>query len=130
MSTVVVEGVACASNISPRGKQRRLRVGTAMAVVSVVIVALLAVLHVAWFWRAVVFLPVMASVSSLLQVSRNTCVARAREGTFEHDDMTTVKAADDDARRSRIVAATIVRDGIIVGALVAALSMALGAFGV
>jgi hypothetical protein len=68
----------------------------------------------------------MATVG-FLQARRQTCVARAAEGTFEHDDFSKTKAPDEDVRRSRAVAATVNRDALLIGlaaAVLAALSAA------
>ena len=58
-----------------------------------------------------------------LQASRRTCVARAREGTFEHDDFSKTPAASDDVQRSRKVAAGINRDAALIGLGAVALTM-------
>ena len=61
----------------------------------------------------------------MVLVRRNTCIARAAEGTFEHDDFSRTKAPDDDVAASRRVSATIRRDSALIGVaagVVAALS--------
>src|SRR5690348_9646157 len=102
MSTA--EGAVCRPNISPTGRRRRQRVGVAAAVLAVVALVIVVVLGLAWYWRALaVAVPSLIAASGWLQAHRNTCVARAAEGTFENDDATTVKMADDDVAASRKV---------------------------
>jgi len=57
----------------------------------------------------------MIAAVSVLQAQRVTCVARAREGTFEDDQLMMTPMADDDVARSRTVASGIIRDGVFVG---------------
>ena len=63
------------------------------------------------------------AATTLLQVRRDTCVLRAKEGTIEHDDLTTTPASPEDARASRAVARTIQRDAALIGLLVAAIAI-------
>jgi len=81
--------------------------------------------HAPWFWRLLVFFPAAASATGFLQVHRKTCVLRAREGTFEHDDGSTTKAPEEDVRASRLVARTIRRDAALIGLATAAVAAAL-----
>jgi hypothetical protein len=122
--------VSCRPNISPAGRRRRQRVGYAALGVSIVMVAALAAAHAAWYWRALLFVPSSLSAIAFLQARRNTCIARASEGTFEHDDFSKTKAADDDAAASRHVASGIRRDatliGLVCGALFAATALVCG----
>ncbi|HTA20954.1 MAG TPA: hypothetical protein VK989_16785 [Polyangia bacterium] len=127
-AAIVEEGAACRPNISPAGVRRRLRFAWSSVVFGVVILAGLAAIHARWYARLVIFLPAVMATVGFLQARRQTCVARAAEGTFEHDDFSKTKAPDEDVRRSRVVAATVNRDSILIGlaaAVLAALSAAL-----
>lgn len=106
---------ACRPNISGAGRRRRLRVGYIAAVVSLALLALFIARGSAWYLRALVFIPAGLAAVSLLQVRRNTCVARAAEGTFEHEDFSRTPAPDDDVAASRRVAAGIRRDSLLIG---------------
>ncbi len=94
------------------------------AVASVALIVGLAWARVYWPYRAVVFLPAALAALGFLQVARNTCVARAAEGTFEHDDFSTTRASEEDVAASRKVARTIQRDAFLIGGATAALAMA------
>jgi hypothetical protein len=60
-----------------------------------------------------------------LQAGRRTCVARAAEGTFEHEDLSTTPAPEDDVFRSREVASRITRDSILIGLAAVVLAIVL-----
>jgi hypothetical protein len=120
---VLVEGVACQPNISPAGVLRRRRFGAAGIVVAVAVTAGIVLGHARWPWVLVVFLPTLVAALSLFQARRKTCVARANEGTFEHDDFSKTPADAADVRRSRIVAGGIWRDSILVGLAATALAV-------
>jgi hypothetical protein len=94
-----------------------------MAIVALATTGYLAWAHVYWPVRALVFVPAYLAAVGLLQATRNTCVARAKEGTFEHDDMSKSAAPDDDAAASRAVARRITRDSTLVGLAGAALAL-------
>ncbi len=115
---------ACKPNISGAGRRRRRQIGIALAVGAGALTAAFVVLRVAWYTRLFLFLPVAGAAISLLQVSRNTCVAHAAAGTFEHEDFSTTKQSADDAAASRRVAATIYRDALLLGAGAAVLAAA------
>ena len=117
----------CKPNFSGPGRVRRQRIGWVLAVVSVATLVALIVMHAAWSVRLLVSLPVMASAVSLLQVSRNTCIANAATGVFEHDDFSKTKVAEEDAAASRRVARTIYRDSLLLG-IAAGLLAAASAF--
>ncbi|HET6148208.1 MAG TPA: hypothetical protein VFH68_11810 [Polyangia bacterium] len=70
---------------------------------------------VSWYWRALTALPAGLAAVSFLQVRRNTCIARAAEGTFEHEDFSRTKAPDAEVAASRRVAAGIRRDSALIG---------------
>jgi hypothetical protein len=110
-----VEGAVCKPNISAAGKRRRIAFGWIAAALGVGLAALAIALHWHWYLRATLFFPAAMAATGFLQVRRNTCVARAMEGTFENDDFTTTKAPDDDVAASRKVAATIRRDAVLIG---------------
>lgn len=124
MSDAVIEGAVCQPNFSAAGRKRRRRVSLVAGVVAVVGLLAALWLHVPAGLRALVALPAAVSVLSGLQVRRNTCVAHAATGTFEHEDFTTSKVDAALAAASKRVAATIYRDALIVGALVALISVA------
>ncbi len=88
----------------------------------------LAVASIALHWpiwaRAMWFMPGALAATGFLQAKRNTCVAHAAKGTFEHEDFSTTKAPDDEVAASRKVAATIKRDAILIGLASAALGFA------
>lgn len=110
----------CKANFSRAGRIRRQRVGIAAIVVTVGLAIVFAVLHTGWYVRALVFLPAAMAAVSLLQVTRNTCVAHAAKGNFENEDFSTTKQDEADAAASRRVAATIYRDALLIGIVVAA----------
>jgi hypothetical protein len=114
---------ACKTNISPAGRRRRASLANRSLIFSVVLLVILVVMRVAWYWGLVLFLPAALSAINFLQVSRNTCVARAKAGTFEHDDFSATKAPDDEVAASRVVAATITRDGLLIGLAGAAIGV-------
>lgn len=118
------EGAVCKPNISARGRRLRRRIGYVAIGLALGVAALTIGLHAPWFLRALVFIPAAGAAVTLLQVRRNTCVARAKEGTFEHDDMSKTAAAEDEVAASRRVAATIQRDGLLIGAASAAVAAA------
>jgi hypothetical protein len=70
------------------------------------------------------FLPGATAAVGLLQARRNTCIKRAAEGTFEHDDFSTTQAPDDEVAASRVVAAGIRRDTVLAGLVAAAIGVA------
>ena len=72
--------------------------------VSVALLVALVVLRVPWYCGLAMFIPVDALGVRVLASRRNTCVMRAKEGTFENDDFSTVKAPDDEVAASRVVA--------------------------
>lgn len=112
MIETAASGPVCQPNFSAAGRKRRTQAAVVMAVVTVATFATLTVFHAAWWWRALVGLPAMMTVITGLQVRRNTCVAHARTGTFEHDDFSTTKVSEELNRASKAVAATIYRDGV------------------
>jgi hypothetical protein len=74
--------MACKPNFSGAGRRRRLRVGVLFAVLSVALAATFIVLHVSWYLRLSLFIPVAATTITLLQVSRNARVAHDAKGTL------------------------------------------------
>src|SRR5262245_17110879 len=124
VSGMTDDAAPCTPNISPAGERRRLRIGFQSAGMSVAIAAAGMVFRAPWAVRAAVFLPATISAIGFLQVSRNTCVLRAAEGTIEHDDFTTEKAPADEVAISRRVAKGIWRDALLIGAAAGALAAA------
>ncbi|HVX97525.1 MAG TPA: hypothetical protein VHK47_21610 [Polyangia bacterium] len=120
---VIEEGTACRPNISSSGVRLRRRFGAISAGAAALVAGGLVVTHARWPWSFAVFLPAALAGVGFLQASRRTCVARAREGTFEHDDFSKTPAASDDVQRSRKVAAGINRDAALIGLGAVALTM-------
>jgi hypothetical protein len=116
--------LSCKANISPAGRLRRVRVRTVGLGLFVVLLVILVATRAAWYWRLVLFLPGAVAAVGLLQARRNTCIKRADEGTFEHDDFSTTKAPDDEVAASRVVAAGIRRDTLLAGLVAAAIGVA------
>jgi hypothetical protein len=100
-----------------------MRFGNQWLVVSVALLVVLVVLRVPWYGGLVLFIPAALSAVGVLQARRNTCVMRAKEGTFEHDDFSATKAPDDEVAASRAVAAKINRDVILIGIAGAAIGV-------
>ena len=117
-------GASCRPNISPAGRRRRRRVGYVAAVASLLLLVALIAVHASWYWRLLVFLPSSLTAVAFLQVRRQTCIARAAEGTFEHDDFSKTKAPDDEVAASRRVAGGIRRDSTLIGLACALLAVA------
>lgn len=118
----ILEGAVCKPNISFAGRKRRRRISIVMGVVSVGLLAAAVLFGVRWEVRLLIGLPVMMAAISGLQVTRNTCVAHAAAGTFEHEDFSTTKVDAALAAASRKVARTIYRDGVLAGVAAAALA--------
>jgi hypothetical protein len=127
-AVLVAEGASCRPNISPAGVRRRVRFGVWNIAVAVALVAALVVLRAPWYAGLAAFVPAAFAAVGLLQARRKTCVSRAGEGTFEHDDFSKTPAAEADVRASRAVAATITRDAILVGLAAAALTIVIVRF--
>lgn len=115
---------ACRPNFSGPGRRRRRKVALGAGVVGVGMLAALVLTGSPASARALVALPFAAAALTGLQVTRNTCVAHAAAGTFEHEDFSTTKVDAAFAEASRKVARTILRDGVLVGLLAGALGYA------
>jgi len=115
----------CEPNISPRGRRRRRRFGFQMTAVALLMLGGFVALAAAWYWRSLVFIPAALAGYGFLQAHRNTCVLRAKEGTFEHEDYSTTSAPADEVAVSRRVAAGIRRDALLIGLVSAVISMSL-----
>jgi hypothetical protein len=127
---ILIEGQVCQPNISASGIRFRTRVGYAGATIAAGLLGASLALHWPWYLRAVVFLPVAISSFGFLQVRNRTCVARAREGTFEHEDMSVKTKADDaEVAVSRKMAAIITRNVLLIATGVAVLSAATALIG-
>jgi hypothetical protein len=118
------DATSCAPNISPAGRRRRRRIGLQFAGISVAAAGAGVIFRAPWIARAGVFLPAAVSAIGYLQASRNTCVMRAREGTFEHDDLSTEPAPAADVAASRQVSGRIYRDALLIGLGAAAIAAA------
>jgi hypothetical protein len=124
ISRAIAADAVCKPNISPAGRRLRQRSGFIFLAISVAGAAALVAAGASWYWRALVTVPAALSAICFLQAARNTCVARAAEGTFEHDDLSKTKAPDDEVAASRVVAAQIRRDTILIGLACGALAVA------
>jgi len=109
----LLDGAACAPNISAAGRRTRRRLGTLGVAVSVALTGAAVALRLPWYARGVVFFPAALSAVSLLQARRHTCIRRAAEGTVEHDDFSTSPAPAADAAASRRLSRGIVRDTVL-----------------
>jgi hypothetical protein len=114
-ATVMPDGSLCKANISGAGIRRRGQIGAVAAVLAVALAVCIVGTHARWAWALTVFVPAALAAVNFLQAGRKTCVARAAEGTFEHEDFSTTPAAEDDAARSREVATKITRDSMLIG---------------
>jgi hypothetical protein len=123
VSHAVEDTLPCKPNISAAGRRRRIRFGNQWLVASVALLVALVVFRVRWYWGLLMFLPVAMSAVGFLQASRHTCVMRAKEGTFEHEDFSTTKAPDEEVSASRAVAAGINRDTVLIGLAGAAIGI-------
>jgi hypothetical protein len=120
---VMPDGGECRPNISKAGIRRRIGIGVVSTGLTLLLVASLFVARARWFWCLTVFAPAFAAAIGFLQAARKTCVARAAEGTFEHDDFSKTRAAEDDVVRSREVAAAIMRHSVLIGFVVVVATM-------
>ena len=115
----------CVANIGKAGRVRRSRVGSVLVLLALGIAGWFIATHAPWFVRLSVFLPATAAAISLLQVSRNTCVAMAAKSVRENEDFTYTPVEKVLADASRKVASSIYRDGLLIGvgaALITALT--------
>ena len=114
-ATVMRDGALCPPNISEAGVRRRMRFGAISTALTVLLGGSVIVARARWLWSAAVFVPAFVAAIGFLQAARRTCVARAAEGTFEHEDFSRTPAAEDDATRSRELATKITRDSMLIG---------------
>ncbi len=112
---MVTMASACEPNISDAGVVRRLRLGWIGVALTLAFIVGAVATDLAWYWRLLAFVPAVVSASGFLQALRRTCIARAKEGTFEHDDFSKTAAVDEQVIASRKVAAGIRRDVTIIG---------------
>lgn len=96
-----------------------------MSAVTVALFVAFAAFHAHWYWRFLLVAPAASAATGFLQMFRNTCILRAKEGTFEHDDGTMTPAPADDVAASRAVAKTISRDATLIGLAIAAVGVLL-----
>ncbi len=123
-AVVAASAPSCKPNISAAGRGRRVRFGRTCLVAGFLLLGLFVATRAAWAWRILLFVPASLAAVGYLQAVRGTCIERAKEGTFERDDFSTVPAADDEVAASRAVAAGIRRDSILFGFLGAAVGVA------
>jgi hypothetical protein len=123
-----VTPIACTPNISGSGRRRRRNVGYAAAGLAAILAAAFVVAHVEWYVRIVVFVPAAMAAVGFLQASRNTCLAHASKGTIEQEDFSTTKASEEEVAASRLVAAGIRRDSLLIGAAAAMVAVATSLF--
>jgi hypothetical protein len=116
------EQLVCPPNISPAGERRRRRQGSIWAAVTAVLFAA-GFRFPGWWAVPVVFLSAVIAALGFLQAARHTCVLRAKEGTFEGEDFSTVPAPAADVAASRRVSRRIWRDALAIGAGAAALAV-------
>ncbi len=114
---------SCKPNISSAGHRRRIRFGYQWLFASVALLVVLIVFRLPPYVGLLMFIPASMSAVGLLQARRHTCVMRAREGTFEHEDFSTTKAAVEEVVASRAMARTINRDTVLLGLAGAALGV-------
>ena len=113
---------AMCANIGVAGRRRRTRVGTVVVVLSIGLLAYFIGIRAPWYARLALFVPAAGAGIALLQVSRKTCVAMAKMGVVENEDFSYTKVNDALAAASRRVAATIYRDGLLIGVAAAGFS--------
>ena len=112
---VIPDGGECRPNISKAGIRRRIGIGAVSSGLTALLMVSLIVARVRWYWCLTVFVPAFTAAIGFLQAGRKTCIARASEGTFEHEDFSKTPAAEDDVVRSREVAAAIMRHSLLIG---------------
>jgi hypothetical protein len=100
-----------------------MRFGYQWLIVSIVLLVVLIVLRLPAYVGLLMFIPASISAIGFLQARRHTCVMRAKEGTFEHEDFSTTKASDEEVAASRAVAATVNRDTVLIGVGAAAVGV-------
>src|SRR3954470_5857036 len=115
MDTAMAGAPSCAPNISASGRRRRVRFGWQMVGICAALIVAIVAFHLRWPWAILLFVPAASAATGFLQVRRNTCVLRAKEGTFEHEDGRTTAAPEAEVRASRAVARTIQRDAVLIG---------------
>jgi hypothetical protein len=125
MDVPLEQGTVCVPNISAAGRRRRTRFAMVAGAIGVIGLGAAIAAGQGPLVRALALgLPLAGGVASYLQVRRSTCVAHAYGGTIEHDDFSTTKAPEAESQKSRAVAATILRDASLAGALAGALAAA------
>ena len=110
-----IEGAICRLNISGPGRRRRRNIAAGLALLSVAVFVGLVASHASAWMRLLMALPTAYAAILGLQVTRNTCLTHAAAGTFEHEDFSATKMDAALAEASRRVAASIYRDGILIG---------------
>jgi hypothetical protein len=114
-SATPAPALACRPNFSAAGRRRRRTIAVGLALSSVALLIAGVALGASAWARAAVGLPLGFAALVGLQVKRNTCVAHAAAGTFEHDDFSTSRVEAEQAAASRRVARSIYRDAALSG---------------
>jgi hypothetical protein len=114
-SATPAPALACRPNFSGPGRQRRRTLSVVLTLFGAALLVALIALDAPAGARAMVGLPLGFAAMVGLQVTRNTCVAHAAAGTFEHDDFSTSRVEAEQAAASRRVARTIYRDAALSG---------------
>jgi hypothetical protein len=120
----LLDGAACAPNISAGGRRTRRRLGQTGVAICIALTGAALALRWPWYARGVVIFPAALAAVSLLQARRHTCIRRAAEGTIEHDDFSTSPAPAADAAASRRLSRGIVRDTLLWAVAGGAVAMA------
>ena len=103
-------------NIGIAGRRLRHRIGLLALALALLAALFFLFGYQTWTpWRLVVFLPLAAAATSLLEARRSTCIARAFTGTVEDDAGSATSAAACDLPASRQASSRIVRDAVIIG---------------
>jgi hypothetical protein len=113
----------CRPNISKAGIRRRIGIGLVSSALTALLVVSLVIARARWYLCLIVFVPAFTAAIGFLQAGRKTCVARAAEGTFEHDDFSKTPAEQDDVVRSREAAAAIMRHSLLIGFVLVIVTM-------
>ena len=124
VADLIASGKSCAPNISAAGRRRRRRFAGICIIAGVAALVVSVATGAPWYCRVFLAIPGALAAIGLLQARRGTCVARAAEGTFEHDDFSKTKVSAAQAARSRRAAAVITRDTVLIGILCGGLAAA------
>lgn len=115
MTAATGTATACRANIGASGHRLRTTASALIFVVAAALLGWMVAAHVPAPWRLLLFFPVALGSVVGLQARRHTCVAMAVKGVLENEDFSTTPVEEEFARASRRVAATILRDGVLIG---------------